>query len=291
MPWDSMGEFFVAWQHEMTPDFSDLPRSVQQLEGHYRQLLKVAGPALRAIKNDPAVAQIVQMAPTILAEAERSKPFIQDLSRQMEVAADLLSANKEAFSFAAAFAHRYLDSVSSRAALGSLERAELHTLVDAAVHDLGERTEDRQEALAEALSAEPRSSATDGQHQQGRLSLLVAVLSFLVASYAAYQNQQSGDEQQIHSQRQIALFTQINEHIRQHLDQTPEVARVPHPVPWTHVCATPPGVARAPRAPRSGCDTRVSRAARSCCIALRTRRRRSAQPRGSERCGRESLAP
>ncbi len=68
-------------------------------------------------------------------------------------------------------------------------------------------------------------------------------------------------------------------------------ASVPHPVPWTHVCATPPGVARAPRAPRSGCDTRVSRAARSCCIALRTRRRRSAQPRGSERCGRESLAP
>ena len=30
---------------------------------------------------------------------------------------------------------------------------------------------------------------------------------------------------------------------------------VPHPVPWTHICAMPPGVAHTPRAPRSACDT------------------------------------
>ena len=40
---------------------------------------------------------------------------------------------------------------------------------------------------------------------------------------------------------------------------------VPHPVLWTQVNATPPGVARAPRGPRSACGTRASRAARSCC--------------------------
>ena len=33
---------------------------------------------------------------------------------------------------------------------------------------------------------------------------------------------------------------------------------VPHPVPWTHICAMPPGVAHTPRAPRSACDTQAS---------------------------------
>ena len=36
---------------------------------------------------------------------------------------------------------------------------------------------------------------------------------------------------------------------------------VPHPVPWTHICAMPPGVAHTPRAPRSAFDTQASREA------------------------------
>ena len=55
-------------------------------------------------------------------------------------------------------------------------------------------------------------------------------------------------------------------------------ALVPHPVLWTQVNATPPGVARAPRGPRSACDTRASRAARSCCTAPRTRSLRRVPP-------------
>ena len=42
--------------------------------------------------------------------------------------------------------------------------------------------------------------------------------------------------------------------------------------------ATPPGVARAPCGPRSACDTRASRAARSCCTAPRTRSLRRVPP-------------
>ena len=53
---------------------------------------------------------------------------------------------------------------------------------------------------------------------------------------------------------------------------------VPHPVLWTQVNATPPGVARAPRGPRSACGTRASRAARSCCTAPRTRSLRRVPP-------------
>ena len=56
------------------------------------------------------------------------------------------------------------------------------------------------------------------------------------------------------------------------------VVPVPHPVLWTQVNATPPGVARAPRGPRSACDTRASRAARSCCTAPRTRSLRRVPP-------------
>ena len=67
--------------------------------------------------------------------------------------------------------------------------------------------------------------------------------------------------------------------------------RVPHPVPWTHICAMPPGVAHTPRAPRSACDTQASRDARSGCTAPRSRPRRRGRPRGSERFGRGSLAP
>ena len=67
--------------------------------------------------------------------------------------------------------------------------------------------------------------------------------------------------------------------------------RVPHPVPWTHICAMPPGVAHTPRAPRSAFDTQASRDARSGCTAPRSRPRRRGRPRGSERFGRGSLAP
>ena len=63
---------------------------------------------------------------------------------------------------------------------------------------------------------------------------------------------------------------------------------VPHPVPWTHICAMPPGVAHTPRAPRSACDTQASRDARSGCTAPRSRPRRRGRPRGSERFGRGS---
>ena len=66
---------------------------------------------------------------------------------------------------------------------------------------------------------------------------------------------------------------------------------VPHPVPWTHICAMPPGVAHTPRAPRSACDTQASRDARSGCTAPRSWPRRRGRPRGSERFGRGSLAP
>ena len=69
------------------------------------------------------------------------------------------------------------------------------------------------------------------------------------------------------------------------------VTFVPHPVPWTHICAMPPGVAHTPRAPRSACDTQASRDARSGCTAPRSRPRRRGRPRGSERFGRGSLAP
>ena len=58
----------------------------------------------------------------------------------------------------------------------------------------------------------------------------------------------------------------------------PLILPVPHPVLWTQVNATPPGVARAPRGPRSACDTRASRAARSCCTAPRTRSLRRVPP-------------
>ena len=68
-------------------------------------------------------------------------------------------------------------------------------------------------------------------------------------------------------------------------------AGVPHPVPWTHICAMPPGVAHTPRAPRSAFDTQASRDARSGCTAPRSRPRRRGRPRGSERFGRGSLAP
>ena len=66
---------------------------------------------------------------------------------------------------------------------------------------------------------------------------------------------------------------------------------VPHPVPWTHICAMPPGTAHTPRAPRSAFDTQASRDARSGCTAPRSRPRRRGRPRGSERFGRGSLAP
>ena len=71
----------------------------------------------------------------------------------------------------------------------------------------------------------------------------------------------------------------------------PQQTGVPHPVPWTHICAMPPGVAHTPRAPRSACDTQASRDARSGCTAPRSRPRRRGRPRGSERFGRGSLAP
>ena len=66
---------------------------------------------------------------------------------------------------------------------------------------------------------------------------------------------------------------------------------VPHPVSWTHVCATRHGVARIPRALRAACDTPASRGASTGCSVRRTRRRRRAPRRGFERPGRRWLAP
>ena len=66
---------------------------------------------------------------------------------------------------------------------------------------------------------------------------------------------------------------------------------VPHPVPWTHIYATPLDVARTPRALQSACDTPAFQGASSGCIARRTRRRRHAHRRASERPARRSLAP
>ena len=66
---------------------------------------------------------------------------------------------------------------------------------------------------------------------------------------------------------------------------------VPHPVSWTHVCATRHGVARIARALRAACDTPASRGASTDCSVRRTRRRRRAPRRGFERPGRRRLAP
>ena len=70
-----------------------------------------------------------------------------------------------------------------------------------------------------------------------------------------------------------------------------ETLAVPHPVSWTHVCATRHGVARIPRALRAACDTPASRGASTGCSVRRTRRRRRAPRRGFERPGRRWLAP
>ena len=66
---------------------------------------------------------------------------------------------------------------------------------------------------------------------------------------------------------------------------------VPHPVSWTHVCATRHGVARIPRALRLACDTPASRGASTGCSVRRTRRRPRARRRDFERPGRRRLAP
>ena len=69
------------------------------------------------------------------------------------------------------------------------------------------------------------------------------------------------------------------------------VQTVPHPVSWTHVCATRHGVARIPRALRVACDTPASRGASTGCSVRRTRRRPRARRRDVERPGRRRLAP
>ena len=66
---------------------------------------------------------------------------------------------------------------------------------------------------------------------------------------------------------------------------------VPHPVSWTHVCATRHGVARTARALRVACDTPAFRGASTGCSVRRTRRRPRAPRRGFERPGRRRLAP
>ena len=71
----------------------------------------------------------------------------------------------------------------------------------------------------------------------------------------------------------------------------PLVQRVPHPVSWTHVCATRHGVARTPDALRVACDTRASQGASTGCSVRRTRRRPRAPRQGFERPGRRRLAP
>ena len=69
------------------------------------------------------------------------------------------------------------------------------------------------------------------------------------------------------------------------------VETVPHPVSWTQVSATRPGVAGRLRALRWASDIRASRGANSDCTARRNRRRPRARRRGSERHDRRSLAP
>ena len=69
------------------------------------------------------------------------------------------------------------------------------------------------------------------------------------------------------------------------------LAGVPHPVSWTHVCATRHGVARIPRALRVACDTPAFRGASTGCSVRRTQRRPRARRRGFERPGRRRLAP
>ena len=66
---------------------------------------------------------------------------------------------------------------------------------------------------------------------------------------------------------------------------------VPHPVSWTHVCATRHGVARMARALRLACDTPAFRGASTGCRVRRTQRRPRAPRRGFERPGRRRLAP
>ena len=66
---------------------------------------------------------------------------------------------------------------------------------------------------------------------------------------------------------------------------------VPHPVSWTHVCATRHGVARIARALRLACDTPAFRGASTGCSVRRTQQRPRAHRRGFERPGRRRLAP
>ena len=66
---------------------------------------------------------------------------------------------------------------------------------------------------------------------------------------------------------------------------------VPHPVSWTLVCTTRPGVAGRFRALRWASGIGASRGANSGCSARRNRRRPRARRRGSERPCRRSLAP
>ena len=94
-----------------------------------------------------------------------------------------------------------------------------------------------------------------------------------------------------HLSNKILQYWSQNKHLHVRFDVRPLCLAVPHPVPWTHICAMPPGVAHTPRAPQSACDTQASRDARSGCTAPRSRPRRRERPRGSERFGRGSLAP
>ena len=75
------------------------------------------------------------------------------------------------------------------------------------------------------------------------------------------------------------------------LSSTHVATTVPHPVSWTHVCATRHGVARIARALRVACDTPASRGASTGCSVRRTRRRPRVPRRGFERPGRRRLAP
>ena len=80
-----------------------------------------------------------------------------------------------------------------------------------------------------------------------------------------------------------------------HAYETPASLRagltVPHPVSWTHVCATRHGVARIPRGLQVACDTPAFRGASTGCSVRRTQRRPRAPRRGFERPGRRRLAP
>ena len=87
------------------------------------------------------------------------------------------------------------------------------------------------------------------------------------------------------------LQQELNDRVAEARRAEDEARAVPHPVSWTHVCATRHGVARIARALRLACDTPAFRGASTGCSVRRTQQRPRAHRRGFERPGRRRLAP